>query len=717
MQQHNKFSWGDILGGFSGAAVALPQSMGLGIVLFIAMGLDASTGALAGLIGATLLLFVSGGIGATIGMMSAPNGPMTMLLVGVMGSMSAQGASSDLMLLTLSAILVTTGLFQILFSLLGGTQLIKFIPYPVVAGLVTGVGLLMIKSQWSLLSKGWDSIVPLTLQTGYPLLIALLTAAIMFIVPILTQKKVPGAVGGLIVGITLYYLLLTFLPVGTQTQWVVGAIPSVSGIHFGIPIDSLKLVSVETVVLSALALMILGTTDSLVTSLVADSKTRERHNSKVEIMAQGTAEVFIGLIGGLGGWGTKGATLVAIDAGGRRWSAVFAGLFFLTLMLLAGKAGEYLPVSVLAGIVAMVGAGMLDRNILSWIRYRETQLDAAVALLVVITIMTFNLVIAVGVGVLISILLFVSRQTRSPIVHRRITAKEHHSFCARSNEALGIIEDNGDDIILYELKGDLFFATADKLRTQITEEMERGKILILHFRRVKYIDLSAMIVILQIVQEASEKGCDLVFCHLHKGLGFGKKTAKAFERIDAKLKFSNKVFIDTDKALEYAENLLLEHKGYVLPPVDQEIAIADNNFCSKMDEEQKALIEKVGTLHQLKKDTVLFEKGAYGDSLFLVLQGELEIRLHSNSMEYKRLAKYGAGTYFGEVSFIAPGPRSAQAIALEDAKLFEISRDTLMQLEERAQAKLALALLLEIGVTLSTELRRSAADIQRLEQW
>lgn len=717
MQEKNKFSGGDILGGLSGAAVALPQSMGLGIVLFMAIGLDASAGALAGLIGATLLLFVSGGIGATTGMMSAPNGPMTMLLVGVMAAMAAEGASSELMLLSLSAILVLTGIFQIVFALVGGTLLIKFIPYPVIAGLVTGVGLLMIKSQWTLLAKGWEGYIPLTLQTLFPLAVALLTAAIMFFVPKLTQKKVPGAVGGLLLGIILFYLLLSFLPVNMQSDWVVGHIPSLSAVHLGLSFSALDQLPLETVIFSALALMVLGTTDSLVTSLVADSKTRERHNSKKEIIAQGTAEVLIGAVGGLGGWGTKGATLVAIDAGGRRWSAVVAGLFFLLLMLFAGAAGEYLPVSVLAGIVAMVGAGMIDANIISWMRFQQTRLDAAVALLVVVTIVSFNLVTAVGVGVLISILLFVSRQTRSPIVHRRVTAKEHHSVCARSNEALELLERHGDAIILYELKGNLFFATADRLRTQITDEMEKGKILILHFRRVKYIDLSAMIVLLQISQEASEKGCELIFCHLHKGLGFGKKASKAFKHIDTKQKFSNKVFVDSDKALEYAENLLLEEKGYTPPAVDQEVSIEENNFCSKMDQQQKEIIKNVGTLHHVLKDTVLFEKGDYGKSLFLILQGSLEIRLYTNSSEYKRLAKYGAGTYFGEISFISPGPRTAQAKILEDATLFELSQDALRRLDEGEQAKLALALLLEIGVTLSSELRRSAADIQRLEQW
>ena len=708
---------GDILGGFSGAAVALPQSMGLGIVLFLAMGLNASSGALAGLIGATVLLFVTGGVGATLGAMSAPNGPMTMLLVGVMGTMSAQGASSELMVLTLSAILITTGVFQILFSLLGGTRLIKFIPYPVVAGLVSGVGLLMLKSQYTLLAKDWSTVVPHSLQEGYPLLIALLTAGIMFIVPKLSKKKVPGAVGGLVLGIGLFYLLMLLVPVVQEKSWVVGMIPSVSVIHFGFALDAISSLSLETVIFSAMALTILGTTDSLVTSLVADSRTRERHNSKKEIIAQGSAEVVIGLIGGLGGWGTKGATLVAIDAGGRRWSAVFAALFFLLLMLFAGGAGDYLPVSVLAGIVAMVGFGMIDTNIISWMRYQQTRLDASVAFLVVVVIVSFNLVTAVGIGVLISILLFVRRQMESPIIHRRISGKAHHSFCARTNDAMSILEAHGDTIVMYELKGDLFFATADKLRSEITEEIGDKKMIILHFRRVKYIDLSAMIVLLQITEEAKEKGCELIFCHLHKGLGFGKKASKAFRRIDAKQNFSNRVFIDTDKALEYAENLLLAAHGYTLPTHEEERSVEENDFCAKMDSGQKEIINDVVQYHTISKGTKLFAKGDKGASLFLLLKGEVEIRLYTNKVEYKRLAKYGAGTYFGEVSFVNPGPRSAHAVIVVDAKLAEVTRSSLLELDEKIQAQMALALLFELGITLSDELRRSVEDIKRLEEW
>ena len=165
-----KMGKGDLLGGFAGTAVALPQAIGLGVVLFSTMGLDASAGALAGLLGAIILQLVVGGAGATIGIISAPNGPMTMLLVGVMEGLAVQGESSEMMLLMLSAILVLTGIFQILFALAGGTALIKYIPYPVIAGLVAGVGVLMVLSQWNLVAKEWEgSLLPHTLEGAFGL--------------------------------------------------------------------------------------------------------------------------------------------------------------------------------------------------------------------------------------------------------------------------------------------------------------------------------------------------------------------------------------------------------------------------------------------------------------------------------------------------------------------------------------------------------------------
>ena len=716
---NNKFgiNLGDLLGGISGAAVALPQSMGLGIVLFTVMGYSSSDGALAGMIGATILLFISGGVGATKAMISAPNGPMTMMLVGVMGTLAAQGNSSDILVLYLSTILISMGVFQIVFSLLGGAQLIKYIPYPVIAGLVTGVGILMIKSQVNMLSKGWNGSIPSSIQNMYPAIIAILTMAAMYIVPKLSQKKIPGAVGGLVVGIVLFYSMLYMFPIEMNTDWVVGQIPSIADIHIGISMKEIGSLSPQLIITTALALTILGTTDSLVTSLVADSRTGAHHNSKLEMIAQGSAEILIGSVGALGGWGTKGATLVTIEAGGRRFAPVIAGFFFLALMLFAGKIGEYLPVSVLAGIVAMVGVGMIDLNIFSWMRYKRTRMDALTAISVIAIIVSVNLVAAVGVGVLISILLFLSMQTKNPILHRKVNAKQHRSVSKRTEEENAILDSFGDDIVLYELKGNLFFATADKLRTELNNEIAQGKLLILHFRRVSYIDMSAMIVLLQIGEDAKKKDCELIFCHLHKGLGFGKKVSKVFKHIDSKRLFDYKVFPDNDTAFEYTENRLLQMHGYTIDNVEELITIEKNDLCIDIPEKYATLIASNSKKRELTKKTILFEAGDYGDSIFMVLKGNIEIRLNVSRKGYKRLAKYKEGTFFGEVSLVNPGPRSASAIAVEDSIVAELSRQDLDKLEKEIDQNLLIAILKRISIRLSEELRRSAANIERLEQW
>ena len=136
-----------------------------------------------------------------------------------------------------------------------------------------------------------------------------------------------------------------------------------------------------------------------------------------------------------------------------------------------------------------------------------------------------------------------------------------------------------------------------------------------------------------------------------------------------------------------------------------------------MPENIIALIEGITAPAVLSEGNEVFKNGDFGQSLFLVLKGEIEIRLYTSVRGYKRLAKYGPGTYFGEIAFLTPGPRAASAVVTQDAEILEIDRDDIMAMEQAAKADLALYLLYEIGGTLGEELRRSTADIYRLEQW
>jgi len=704
----------DMMGAFAGSAVILPQSMGLGVVLFSMMGYEASTGALAGIIGAAILSFISGLAGATIGMLSAPNGPVTMLLASTMLLLSQTGQSNEYMLLTLSAILVLTGVFQIIFSLLGGAELIKYIPYPVIVGQISAIGILMIKSQLSFIITPFSQLDDMLLAS-VPLFVSLFTILVI-ILSAKFLKKVPSVLFGFISGIAFYQLLNIFYADALLSSWVVGAVPSVDNLNFGFDFSALKLLNFELIVTTALALMVLASTDCLVTAIVADSQTNLRNNSKKEIIAQGVSQIIIGFLGALGGGGTKGATLINLQSGGRRWSGVLSGLFFILLILFFGFLGEYLPISVLAGVIIYVGFKMINFNLINWIIYSKSRVDGLIALSVFIITISFDLVSAVGMGIFISMLMYFRMQIKAPIIHAMRDGKHKHSLSVRSDDEKNLLQEHGAKIVMLELRGNIFFATADKLLELSEAYIKKDQILIFNFLRVQFIDISGLILILQIASRMKKSGGELILCHMHRELGIGKKINKALEKIDKQNSIKIRIFIDSDSSFEYAENRLLKSYGLTHNDGTSFIQLEANTLCRNMSQQSLFTIKELAQQHEIKKNELLFSQDSDADSLFILLQGSIEVRLYTSKDEYKRFAKYTSGTYFGEIAFINPGKRIATAITNSDAILLELNHESVMALEGKTKELLLSELFFELGSRMGKELRNSAQEIRRLEQ-
>jgi CRP-like cAMP-binding protein len=269
---------------------------------------------------------------------------------------------------------------------------------------------------------------------------------------------------------------------------------------------------------------------------------------------------------------------------------------------------------------------------------------------------------------------------------------------------------------MYELRGDLFFGTADRLRTELEKKIRSGNILILHFRRVGSIDMSAMIVLLQIGEEAKKEGVELVYCHLHQGLGFGSKIKKAFQQIDKRYDFENRIFTDGDSAFEYAEQKILVRYGYPLSD-EHYVSVGENNLCKYLNDTQKSLLETLGRKVHFADESTVYTKNMTSESLYLVLKGVVELRLHTGEESYRRIVKYQAGAYFGELVFIRPGKTETDAVAIGEVELFEISHSDLSKLDKKELADLALILLYEFSQSMSGMLRFSAREIKRLEVW
>lgn len=708
------FSVGDLLGGIAGGAAALPQSMGLGVVLFTAIGLDAAAGASAGLLGAAVLSLGSGMVGATRGMISAPNGPVTMLLVASLATLVAGGVEVSDLPLALSIILLLAGIVQFLIGIAGGGQLVKYIPFPVVAGLVTGIGILMILSQARSLTGSLSQMLD-DIWMGIPVVTAVITLAGI----VVTRRyipKLPSVISGSLVGIAGFHLLTQFTPGAFPAAWVVGDIPSLHGIA-GVPeLSAVRQLPFPDILAAALAVALLASIDSLLTAVIADGRTGLRHDARHELAVQGMSQIMIGLLGGLGGGGTKGSTLVAIEGGGRRWSAVVAGLVFLSLLLFIGPVGRLLPVSVLAGVIIYVGASMLDVNIFGWMSTRRLRMDAIVAITVVVTTLVYDLLVGLVVGVVGSVLLFIRGLLLQPVLHDRASGNERRSLKERGGEERHLLDEYGDRIVYAELRGNLFFGTADRLFTELMSDLDRPVWMVINMRRVQHIDTSALHILRQMAARLQHNGGTMVYANVYKHTSGTRKIHKAFTQLGGTLGLPMvKTFKSTDAALEYAEDSLLHSLNWQPPAAGKRVALIANNLCADLNSTTIEALSGVLRPLSLDRKARVYTQGDHGDAVYLVLEGEIETRLPTGLYHYKRIAKIGPGGYFGSVAFLQPGPRSTTAVVTAKAELLMLSRTALGSLEQSGNRKAAHLILQSIVKTVTGQLRWAREELARIE--
>lgn len=704
---------GDLWGGLAAAAVVLPQAMAFGVSLLVSLGLPAASGALSGLVAASLLCLGSGLAGGTRGLISAPTGPLLILLGGTLPALQDNGNAAALLPM-LAALVMLAGLFQILIGLSGGGRLIKYIPYPVISGFMTGSGILM------LLSQGRTLFAPDILASAslawLPMSTAAVTALAMWLLP-RVLPRLPGTIGGLLAGTLFFHAAALLAPAALPAAWVIGEVPGLDSIQLPLTAATLADLPWRQLLLPALALAVLGSLNTLIVAVIADVSTSSRHHATTELTAQGVGNLLAGLCGGMAASGTTGATLVAIGSGGSRWAAAVTGLALLLLLLAGRQAGTLLPSSVLSGIILFVALRMLDRDIVAWLRQRLTRGDAAIALLVTLVTVFYDLVTAVAAGVSIAIVLFIRSQVLASVVHLRSTGRELRSVRKRSEAESRLLSEHGDDIVLYELRGNLIFATTDALLDRVSPDLDGSKCVILHLRRVQQVDLTAARLLQQLANRLQRQGGHLLVCNLHHEIGLGELAEKALREFshDATpvpiLTFNGK-----DEALEFAENALLHKLGQAPASAATRTSLAATDLCQAMSDEELAALQRVLKPHQLEAGSILFESGSPGASLFIVLQGEIEIRLPTTRHHYKRLAACQGGTYFGELALLSPGPRVATAIALQASELLELDAGGLAELQQ-AHPAAAISLLTTLARIEVQHLRWTTRELQHLSEW
>ena len=508
---------GDLFGGITAGIVALPLALAFGIQAF--GGIDdpsaSSMGALAGLIGATFLGFFASLFGGTHSQISGPTGPMTVITASLLSGVWAAQHSMSAVLISMSLAGLFCGLFQILFGILKIGKYVRYIPYPVLSGFMSGIGGIIIIQQLYPLIGCKSPVLVVDMITQFPervaggvsfiaLLLGLGTIAIIYLFPFIT-KKIPSTLVALLV-MTIVSLFLNM-----DEKLLIGQIPA----GFPMPVfakEGLSLAGLDwgavlkASIIPGLTLAGLGSIDTLLTSVVADNITKTQHNSNRELIGQGIGNIASGLFCGISGAGATMRTVVNVKSGGRtQISGMVHSLMLLAVLLGLGSLVRYVPLSVLAGILITVGWGIIDfkgfKDLL-----RIPRADAVVLIIVFLLTVFVDLLTAVGIGMVIACVLFMKRA--SDLVEGGYSTAEMTNFDKESpwQDEGGMPDKVKHKIYIQRLNGPIFFGTITKFQQVMNDVPEDAKIVIIRMRLVSFMDQSGLYAMETAIKELQARG-------------------------------------------------------------------------------------------------------------------------------------------------------------------------------------------------------------------
>ncbi len=735
---------GDIWGGFAAMLVALPAAIGYGVTIYAVLGPEnAGRGAFAGLVGTIAIGIVAPAFGGSSRLISAPCGPAALLLSALAATLLAgqpgqlPGAVDPykvLLVLTLVG-LVAAGI-QFAFGALGGGRLIKYTPYPVVAGYLSSVGILLFTKQIQDL-LGLDKSQHAWVALGHPsswnlaaVAVGLATMIGMVFGPRIT-RRVPAVVLGLLSGTAVYSVAGSFLPVLRSLDHnplVLGSIGSspaafAAGLHERWRgIASLSFNDLGVVVVPALTLAVLLSIDTLKTCVIVDSITRTRSDSNRELRGQGFANLIASLLGGVPGAGTMGATLVNINSGGEtRRAGIFEGLFALLAFVLFGgiipgmpNLMGWIPRAALAGIIMVVSIRMIDPHIFDLLRHPATRLDFLVVSTVVATALLASPLSAAGVGLALAILLFTREQIRVSVVRHKLSGNRISSKRHRLPEELGILQERGGSAVICQLQGTLFFGTTDQLLSILEVDLKTSRYLVLDMKRVQSVDFTAAHMLEQMEAQLTDRGAYLIFSSLPEALPTGRNLKTYFNQLGLmRRERSALVFDDLDEAVRWIEEHILRDAGIGEREEGPPLALNEFELFRELEGGVLALLREAIEERAIKAGMAVFNHGDEGDELFLIRDGSVDIRLPLEGGRSHHLATFSRGSFFGDMAFLDHGRRSADAIAANDVEVFVLSRKRFDEVSHRQPATGAM-LFARLARILALRLRQTDLELRAL---
>ena len=436
----------------------------------------------------------------------------------VSGAWASSGGSLSEVFISMALAAIFCGLFQILFGLIKIGKYVRYIPYPVLSGFMSGIGVIIILQQLYPLVGQNGSGTMVDQLAGLPeafsqtsltaLLLGVATVAIIYLFPLLT-KKVPSTLVALIVMTVISRFIdmngvatIGEIPAGLPLPFFANDHVTLEGLNWGAILIA--------AIIPGLTLAGLGSIDTLLTSVVADNITKTKHNSNRELIGQGIGNAVAGLFCGLPGAGATMRTVVNVKSGGRtQLSGMTHAILLLAIMLGLGSVVQYVPLSVLAGILITVGWGIIDfKGFKDLVKIPRA--DAVVLIVVFLVTVFVDLLTAVGIGMVIACVLFMKRA--SDLVEGGYSSQELTNFDKESpwDDEHGMPDTVAHKIYVQRLNGPIFFGTINKFKEVMQTVPADAKIVIIRMRLVSFMDQSGLYAMEEAVKDIQARGAQVL---------------------------------------------------------------------------------------------------------------------------------------------------------------------------------------------------------------
>jgi len=560
---------GDLFGGITAGIVALP--------LALAFGVSSGLGPSAGLYGAIFISFFASLFGGTNTQISGPTAPLTAVsMVIIAGIIAINDGDVSKAIPAILTIFLLAGLMQIVLGVIGLGKYIKYIPYPVVSGFMTAIGIIILVTQ-ILPAVGYypkedDGFVHqftpqaeeeileniLKEEAGEGILVLedfeetikraneITSSDILKGAKTLAAKEASGVLGTfkvlprafgkvnwleLALALGTIIIIYGFKRITTKVPSTLVALILVSGLAYGfglnyrpieeipsgLPVPNLEIFTsfnfeaISPYIFTAFTLALLGAIDSLLTSVVADNMTQTKHNPNKELVGQGIGNSISALFGGLPGAGATIRTVVNINSGGKtKLSGMVAGILLLIILLAIGPIASQIPAAVLAGILVTVGIGVMDYRGLKAIPYLPKDIkigplklssEVIVMLVVMVLSSIWNLVYAVGIGLVIASLMFMKKMGDLTAQRSDVKPLKEEAWSDEKNLSSKIKE----EVFIKHIKGPLFFGSTNEFQQLAGQIPETASVVVIRMGRMQYMDQSGLYAMEDVLRDLIRK--------------------------------------------------------------------------------------------------------------------------------------------------------------------------------------------------------------------